>query len=463
MKRMLVAGLASGMLLTVSAQVAAPPAGSTSETAESSEWFVKVGADFRLRYESFDNVPQGPFTEEGPFGTADYSYFRLRTRAWLQGGTDRASVYIRGAHRIHGPTGGNFGYTYPDEAVLDNLYLDVNDLFDGLVDLRIGRQDLIYGAGRVILEGTPGDGARTIYFDAAKAVIRLREDTTLDVFAIYNDYENKFAIGNVERDLTSYAGPNNEMKEMGAGLYLKSKVLPEMPFELYYIWKRESDFMFGGVEPFPGRDVHTVGTRLLPKFSDKLSAELEVAGQVGEVDNGDDILGFMLYAGTTYQLDPVKNCKPYLTGSVYYLSGDDSDNSDDHRWNPLWARYPQFNELSLYTYTTMAEGQIDGLWRWSNIIYPSLEVGLTTPNKSKVSLQTGPLFADESNGVSGKYRGWVGTAIYKFPIISNLLGDSYGGRGALTGMVYGECLIPGNYYASDKTAWFLRLELNASF
>ncbi len=458
MKRIVFASVVSGLCLSVRAQVAAAPAAAAAaETPAASDWFFDGGIDFRLRYESLDNVPQGPMV-------GDFSYIRFRTRPWLKGGTDRASLYVRGAHRMHGYFGGDYGYQYPDEFIVDNLYLDVNDLFGGRVDLRIGRQDLMYGAGRVILEGTSGDGARTMYFDAAKAVITLRDDTTLDVFAIYNDHENNLAVGNVDRDLTRYTGAFNEMKEMGAGLYLKNKTHKDLPFEAYYIWKRESRYLANGVLPTPKRDVHTLGTRLLPKISEKLSAEFEVAGQMGEVDNGQDILGLMAYAGLTYQTDPIGKARPYLTGSVYYLSGDDSNNGDDHRWNPLWARYPQFNELTLYTYLPWSNnGQIDGLWRWSNVIYPAVEVGMSTDRKDKASLQTGPLFADESDGVSGHYRGWVATACYKFPIISNLLGDSYGGRGALTGTVYGECLIPGDYYFADKTAWFLRVELNASF
>lgn len=216
--------------------------------------------------------------------------------------------------------------------------------------------------------------------------------------------------------------------------------------------------------PMPRRDVHTVGTRLLPKFNKNLVGEFEVAGQWGEVNDGQHIRAMMAYAGLTFNMDPIDPIKPYLTGSVYYMSGDDSNNGTDHRWNPLWARYPQFNELTLYTFTPwMNNGQVDGLWRWSNIIYPSLEIGAVTIRGDKGSLQTGPLFADQSNGVSGKYRGWIATAKYTFPIVSNLMGDSYSGRGNLTGTVYGECLIPGDYYASDNTAWFLRLELNATF
>jgi len=456
LKCLTLAGMVAGACCVTFAQTAVPPT-AVAESPEPSAWFFDGGLELRLRYEAFDNVPQGPLL-------GNFSYMRFRMRPWLKAGTEQVSIYARGAWRMHGYFVGNYGYRWPDEFVVDNLYLDINNLFDGRVSLRIGRQDLIYGAGRVILEGTSGDGARTLYFDAIKASIKVCDDTTVDVFGIYNDDENHLAIGNVDRDLTRYTGGFNDMKEIGAGIYVKNKTYADCPVEAYYIWKRESSFMANNdTIAIPKRDVHTIGTRLLPKFSDRLSGELEVAGQFGETADDQDILAMMAYAGLTWKLEAIGKNRPYVTGSVYYLSGDDSPNGDDHRWNPLWARYPQFNELSLYTYLPWNNGQIDGLWRWSNIVYPAVKLGMTSDRNDEVSLQTGPLFADQSNGVSGKYRGWIATAFYRFPIISNLLGDSYGGRGTVTGTIYGECLFPGNYYASDKTAWFLRLELNATF
>ncbi len=455
MKRMLVAGLASAMVLTGTAQTAAP-AGVETPASEGVKWTFDGGVDFRIRYESFDNLPTGPMA-------GDFSYTRYRTRPWLSFGVENVSLYMRGAHEFrHVFDSRRNGNEFEDELVVDNLYLDVKGLFDGLLDLRVGRQDLIYGAGRVVLEGTPMDGSRTIFFDAVKAILHLSDTTTLDLFGIYNDHENKLVTGRMERQLTWMTGPFNEMQEKGAGLYLKNKSNPDLPFEAYYIWKRESDFYANPAQTVKGagRHVHTVGTRLLPKFSDKLSGEFEVAGQLGRTDDNRDVYGLMAYAGSTYQLDPFKKLKPYLTGSVYYLSGDDTpDNSADHRWNPLWARYPQFNELALYSMTPFA--------RWSNIVYPAVTLGAVTEGKAKLSLQTGPLFAEVDDNAAGRghYRGWLGTASYAFPIISNLLGDSYGGRGSLNGTLYAECLIPGNYYAEnvDKPAWFIRLELNAIF
>jgi hypothetical protein len=54
---------------------------------------------------------------------------------------------------------------------IDNLYLDVKNIRDR-VDLRIGRQNIKEGRGRMISDGTGGDGSRTEYFDAILAKVR---------------------------------------------------------------------------------------------------------------------------------------------------------------------------------------------------------------------------------------------------------------------------------------------------
>ena len=247
-------------------------------------WYLNAGVDLRLRYEAFEHTPQGVLGD-------DYSYIRFRWRPWLIFGNEGGKIYVRGAHRLHGYFDGDYGYRYPDEFIIDNLYLDLYGLFGGRVDLRVGRQDLIYGAGRVIIEGTSGDGGRSIYFDAVKAVVKLQDETTLDLFGIYNDYENRLAIGNVTRDLNRYTGGNNKMREMGAGMYLKHKVSDDLATEFYYIWKRESSYLANGFIPMPRRDVHTLGTDgCCRSLTRGVRRKLEVAGQWGEVDDGADSL-----------------------------------------------------------------------------------------------------------------------------------------------------------------------------
>ena len=135
----------------------------------------RCGADERIRQEYFDHIP---ISKDPPGVTrgGENDYFRFRTRAWVEGDVlpgvtlrarivneTRAWVYPDMSKSLQRST-----YNWPDEWVFDNLYVNWT-LLDDKVAFRVGRQELIYGTGKVILEGTPKDGSRTIYFTAAKA------------------------------------------------------------------------------------------------------------------------------------------------------------------------------------------------------------------------------------------------------------------------------------------------------
>jgi len=156
------------------------------------------------------------------------------------------------------------------------------------------------------------------------------------------------------------------------------------------------------------------------------------------------------------------SAKPFITGSCYYLSGDkdrDKAGDNDTAWDPLWARWPQFSEMYVYNF-------MYGVGYWSNLIYPSLETGLSFAPGHKIRASVGPMYAaaDDDLGVTtgnngGTLYGWLGVARYDFPIFKGIFGK----RGDLSGHVTAEVLDPGDYYESDKLAYFLRWEVVARF
>jgi hypothetical protein len=343
-------------------------------------------------------------------------------------------------------------------------------LLNDRVDLRIGRQDFYgpngptYGAGRVVCDGTPLDGSRSLFMDAVRATVKIDEKNALDVLAIYNNPYNPLSIGesrpygDQDRPLID---PYNSEKEWGGGLYFKSKEFKDVPYELYYLYKRETKALTaqttGTGKVDDGRETHTVGGRVVPKFTETLSAELESAAQVGQKDSGPATSGFMEYGGLTYR--PAVDCsaKPFFTGAIYYLSGDkdQGEGHNDSSWDPLWSRWPQFSEL--YAYNT-----IYGAGYWSNLIYPHAATGVDFAPGHKVGATVGPMYAAEEDGLGGgdgDQRGWLGTIRYDFPLAKKIFGK----RGELFGHVMAEMLDPGDYYSSDKVAYFLRWEVNARF
>lgn len=337
-----------------------------------------------------------------------------------------------------------------DETVVDQLYFDLKGLFDNTLDLRIGRQDLIYGTGKVILEGTAKDGSRTIYFDAVKATYKGMEDTQIDLLGIYNDTENEIVFHSQDRDVTGFDPAYNGLTESGGGVYVKNSANEDMGLEGYYLFKHESEWTNRGGDKMPDADVNTLGFRTTPRFA-PYSVNLEAAYQFG--DKGDeDQSAHMIDATVNNHLEGAM--KPCLGAGVYYLSGDDPDTAEDEGWNPLWARWPQYSELYVYAFDA------EGAGRWSNVNMPHVDFSLVPNEWLNTKLLVGYMFAPEKNGPGGgNERGLLATLRNDFKIGKDLLfgGDSLGGH------LLFEILEPGDYYLVDDTAGFARLELTYKF
>jgi hypothetical protein len=429
-----------------------------------------AGGDLRIRQELIDNLPM----INGRV-MPNQSYLRIRPRVWGEVKNEHFKLYMRvtDEFREYFQRRDNKNYQTPDEVIVDNLYFDLYNLFDGKLDLRVGRQDFFgatgpsYGAGRVLCDGTPFDGSRTVFMDAIKATIKFDEKNTLDLLAIYNSPDTSLSWGHPynsadqeysERPLTSINPASSDLTEWGGGAYFKSKEFDHVPFELYYLYKRESKaHLSGSNNNLPGRIVNTFGTRVMPQLTETVSAEFEGAVQAGEKDGGASTSGYMGYAGLTYKPLVDSTAKPYFTGSCYYLSGDSDrgEGDNDTGWDPLWSRWPQFSELYVYNF-------IYGAGYWSNLIYPSVEAGVGFAPGHKVRMNVGPMYAaveDDLGSGGGDMYGWFGMARYDFPLMKNIFGK----RGELFGHLTAELLDPGDYYTSDTVAYFLRWEITARF
>jgi hypothetical protein len=256
--------------------------------------------------------------------------------------------------------------------------------------------------------------------------------------------------------VTGYKAGFNDMDEAGAGIYVTSRLGEALPFEVYYLFKHDTPYNWTPVATEPAvrvdsSDYHTVGMRLLPKFSKTVSGELEVAGQFGE-EGDNDVEAMMAAAGLKWAPEAV--CKPALSANVVYLSGDDPSTDKQEGWNPLWGRYPWISELYIYSWDAEKAGF------WTNLIYPYLQLTCVPAASHALRLSIGPLLADEKNGPGGgDMRGWLGIARWDFPLATGLFGT----KDKLFGHLLAEVLEPGDYYNVDDTAYFLRWELTYNF
>ncbi len=445
------------------AAVAEPSPPTVTSTVSRVASYFDAGLDIRFRYEWLDNLPNS-----GGAVKPDYtSYYRLRTRPWAKFEYENFGIYARLANEFRGYDNAQSKNEFPDELFVDNLYFDWKEIF-GIMNLRFGRQDMKYGQGRVIADGTASDGSRSAYFNAAKLTTRVTEKTSFDVFGVYQNPDDPLTIGQPDYYTTSFSGQDYDdgMTESGIATYWTVNELESLPMEFYLIWKDESSWNKKGANGsrVPGRDFFTLGARLMPKFNDWFSGEAEGAYQFGETDNGEDINAYMFYLGLTAK-HPDLSWKPKLTASVLYLSGDDENSAYDKvggptdtvtGWDPVFARYTYLGDLPVKMYGSS--------YRWSNLAWPNLEFGFEPVKKHKIQVASGPMYAAEDDlvGENSLYRGWYTIAYYEFPILSKL----YNNRGELKGKLLAEHMAYGGYYEGQDypdQGYFLRAELNFKF
>ncbi|VGO18447.1 alginate export family protein [Pontiella sulfatireligans] len=433
------------------AEVEAGEAMAMSELAPKEEDLFKMGGDVRLREVYFNNIPYN-IGAQARGGENEFQRYRLRLWGELHPAED---LYFRTRAVYEFRTGSKGtarqGWESEDEIVFDNLFVDWK-LDD--IAFRIGRQDLIYGTGKVILDGTPKDGSRTIYFNAAKASYTGIEDTTVDFLAMYMPSEDELAIHGQDRDLIGKTGGYYHGDEVGGGVYAKNQSCEALPFEAYYLIKTQEGEWTSPATGISHDDEvrHTFGTRLMPKFSETLSGNLELAYQTG-----DDISAYMIDSLVTLKLTALDDLKASVGLGWYHLSGDDPSSSTDEGWNPLWARWPQYSELYVYSYDT------EGAGRWSNVSMPHIDFSISPFERLKMDFLLGYMFAPEDDGVGGGHnRGLLFTLWNKFTIGEGMFSE----KDKLTGHLLIELMQPDDYYSSNQeneTAAFIRAELSYAF
>ena len=452
MKRCMTLAMA---LLTGVCALAAEPS-DTPALEKSQPVNFDFGGDLRLRYDGANNMPD---EKHGEKGHTDYA--RVRTRVWGKVTAGKLEGFLRVADEFRyyrSPDKDKGKQRFPDQIFIDNLYLSYKDLFD-MVDVKVGRQEMVFGAKRIISDGTGGDGSRSNYFDAIRLTFDFGNKRTLDAFATYmaredwmptlgetHDAKSKHTKG-YDYDVTGY-----NHNEYGAGLYYQDRSNKDLGWDAYYVWKVEDGEHSKVIAKGDNFQTHTFGVRLLPRFTKTLSGELEVAGQLGD----DSLAAAMAYGGLTYAPDWA--LKPKFTAAVQYMSGDEEGARGDNAWHPVFNRETGIGELVAPMFNKYA---------YNNFLYPHLKVDLVPAANQKLAFQTGPMFApvreDAGNGESyGTFRGYYASLKYTLEVGKMMDYE------ALKGMALaftGEYLSKGDYFKDDQDgdALFGRVELSYKF
>ena len=439
----------------VAAVLAATTAWSATNDAEQVEQLVKVGADLRLRYDVTQGLPNSKYGED-----PHSDYARVRIRPWLDIGPENWGLYVRLADEFRyyrRPESKDRKQRFPDVAFIDNLYWRQLGLFDGLLDVRVGRQDMAFGSKRIISDGTGGDGSRSAYFDAVRLTAHFDDHRTLDAFAMLCAHDDWLPTLGKEHEngkkAHHYDMSGYKQDEYGAGLYYQDRSNADFGWDLYYVAKQEVRGQQAKYRK-EGRNVqtHTVGFRLLPKFSDTFSGELEGAAQAGN----NDLLAAQGYAGLTYA--PKMSAKPTFTGAIWGLTGDSDGDRGEHAWHAVFNRETGMGESIAPMYNK---------YDYTNLLYPHLAAGCHTGDAAKLRVQLGPLFAPvrermSSGDTAETYRGFYAQLRYEIKLGKLFASDLlHGGTLAFQG----EWFQKGDYFEEDdrNPAVFGRVQLGWKF
>ena len=429
-----------------------------------------LGGDLRLRYDFTNNLPD---EKHGEKGHTDYA--RVRTRLWGKVTADRLEFFVRVADefRYYNSRESDKGkQRFPDVVFVDNLYLKYSDLFD-FVDVKVGRQEMAFGAKRIISDGTGGDGSRSNYFDAVRLTFKFDQKRTLDAFAVYQKADDWLPTVGHTHDAKSkgtkgydYETSGYDQDEYGAGLYYQDRSNDALGWDAYYVFKVEESIhsydrgsFIDAVNGLEGSDrdnfkTHTLGIRLLPRFSKTLTGELELAGQFG--DEGHSAL--MAYGGLTYARKDWA-MSPTFTAAVQYMSGDEDGWAGDNAWHPVFNRETGVGE---------AVAPMFNKYAYNNFLYPHLKVELKPFANHKLAFQTGPMFAPVSEkgapdgGDYGTFRGYYAQVKYTLDI--GKMTEARWLDGVAMAFT-GEYLSKGDYFkdGDQGDALFGRMELTYKF
>jgi len=358
-----------------------------------------------------------------------------------------------------------------DEAIFDVFNLQFRNAFDMPLTLTVGRQEIILGTGWLVLDGTPGDGSRTIFFDAIRAEYQVTDTSKIDLIYIqqYDDEEeyikpfNHHAVQD-RRHLTQKGD------ERGFIFYWTNKFTDAVNNELYYMYKNDRDSEWrrsyqATSAPGQDADIHTVGTRFFGSLDENWSYSAEIAKQFGKRDSRT-----LQALGTNNKLTYA--FRDELSSEVHvgyeYMSGDDPDSSADEMFDSLWGDWPQYQRGGdLQSYMWAFEG--DGLGNVMNLHRVGIGHSFKPSEVWTIATDYNLLWADE-NRPAGKLTGGAGGGL-NFDS-----GDNFRGQMISALATYQCCkkfkthflfdyFIPGSYYdsPSDDAAFFARVNVEWTF
>ena len=295
----------------------------------SNDGYLSLGGEIRQRYEYTNNPTFGQDPQDSD-------------RVWFQRYSLFGDLHLNGYLRFFGQltsaleTGRADGPSPVDEDELEwqNAFLDLtsNEWNGRTATARLGRQEIVFGSGRIVdVREGPNvrrtfDGGRGYMIDDRWRVdvvaARPREDRRGIFDDKTNDSQGLWGIYSVLQKPFPYAGN----------------------LDLYYLGYENEDSTY--VQGTAHEDRHSLGARYWGEKSN-WSWNWEALYQFGNFGSG-DISAWTLATETAYQWSDV-HWQPTLKLSVNIASGDDNPVDPDlETFNPIYPRGNYFSEAAVF-------------------------------------------------------------------------------------------------------------------
>lgn len=327
-----------------------------------------VGFEQRVRNEQWHNILD--FSDRM---ADDQNQIRWRTRLWtrvpLTGSIDVFAGLNQETNQVISPR----RPWRMDEVILENAYVDFRRLFSAKWSLRIGRQNLALGEGFLVLDGGPWDGSRSTYFNAA-TLSYTTSKSKLQWIVIADPGTESYLPHIHDRDRRLV-----EWDEHAVGAYFTAKPLANTVLDLYGFWKREfhDGRPVASIQYQPDKRVNTAGARASHRIGNSCTVVGEFALQRGRQSPGTDVAA---RAGYGYLRRTFARFRQgYLQGGYWLFSGDDPRTAAVEDWDPLFARWPKWSEL--YIYSQFNER---GVGYWTNLGMWQAEAGVAPIKSAKL-------------------------------------------------------------------------------
>ena len=473
--------LLAGLLVAAQVQAAQTPAStapaSVQASSDQSDWFhnpepwLEQGMDFRFRENAGYNwYGLNSDATYKTWSNNDVHWERYRTRLWDSFKLDEnTSINTRFTWEFvtwDQPQSKDQATDF-DEIIMDNFNVSMKKFLDLPVTATIGRQDIFLGQGWLVADGTPMDGSRTFYFDAARFTYDLAEKTKLDMIYIHNMPNSDWWLKPIN-DRTKFV---TQEQENGAILYLTDKSNEKMQVEGYLMYKNNNP-VDGWARNLPTEaareacskkaEIYTLGGALSGPLSDNWGYRVEGAVQTGRsaspstlvtaYNQTEPLLAFGEKSTLEYSFKDDLDNKLHVT--YEYLSGDNPDTKRVTSFNPLWGQWPQWSELLQGPYVNNLEDKLT-----SNM--HRLDFGHKFKPNSQWEILTdwNLLWADENTFKgnphftdNGSFRGHLLTCWAKYNFSKQL-----------SGSLVGEYFMPGNYYAKANNDDALFFYFNVTY